>query len=619
MQASPPAGAGVFRPGPAAIAGLASFAEPKLVMPPFEIVANVTPVFSVTVCRFGNVASGAWVIVLAVAFVCLSCASLGATALAKSDPWTGCGGADPDVRIASCTEIITAASRKTKQNKIAAYINRGGAYRAKGDFGRAIADLDAALRLDPRSAAALIERASVYHAKGDLDRSLADYDRAIAARPQSAAAFYGRGEVYRAKDDLDRAIADYERALRLDTNLAAAYGSRAKAYRGTGDLDRALADFNEALKLDPRSASLLVDRGTIYRSKGALDQAIADYSAAIERDPDLVSARYNRGLAFSAKGDFDKAIVDFSKAIELDPELAEVFLDRANAYRGKQDLDHAKHDLESALRLDPQLASAKEALEELNKLVVQSATPPIAAPPTAPAAPAAKASSDRQAHASPLESKTLFHIGPVPITTPVVATWAIMLVLSVGSRLATRRLQLQPDRRQAVLEIIVTGIMVQIEDIIRKDSRPFLPLLGTLFIFLVSANLSGVLPGGEAPTSKLETPAALALIVFFSVHFFGVRARGPLGYLASFAEPKLIMLPLNIVSEVTRTFSLMVRLFGNVMSGEFVIALVVGLAGLFVPIPLMVLEILVGIVQAYIFTVLATVFIGAAIGSVEKG
>jgi F-type H+-transporting ATPase subunit a len=220
---------------------------------------------------------------------------------------------------------------------------------------------------------------------------------------------------------------------------------------------------------------------------------------------------------------------------------------------------------------------------------------------------------------SPLASTVLFHAGPVPITRPVVTTWAIMLVLSIISWLVTRRLRLRPDRRQAVLELVVTGIMGQIEDVIRKDSRPFLPLIGTLFIFLVTANLSGLLPGGEAPTSKLETPAALALIVFVSVHYFGVRARGLFGYLASFAEPKLIMLPLNIISEVTRTFSLMVRLFGNVMSGEFVIALVVALAGLFVPIPLMVLETLVGIVQAYIFTVLATVFIGAAIGSAEKG
>ena len=214
---------------------------------------------------------------------------------------------------------------------------------------------------------------------------------------------------------------------------------------------------------------------------------------------------------------------------------------------------------------------------------------------------------------SPLASTILFHLGPVGITRPVVTTWAIMAVLTLISWFVTGRLRLHPDRRQIVLELLVTGIMAQIDEVTRKSPRPFLPLLGTLFIFLVAANLSGVLPGVEAPTGKLETPAALALIVFVAVHYFGVRARGPFGYLASFAKPKLIMLPLNIVSEIMRTFSLMVRLFGNVMSGEFVIALVVALAGLFVPVPLMALEILVGLVQAYIFTILATVFIGAAV------
>ena len=220
---------------------------------------------------------------------------------------------------------------------------------------------------------------------------------------------------------------------------------------------------------------------------------------------------------------------------------------------------------------------------------------------------------------SPLASAVLFHLGPIAITRPVITTWIIMAALAGVSWGVTRRLDILASRRQAVLEIIVTGLAKQIEEVIRADARPFMPLLGTLFIFLVVANLSGLLPGVEAPTSKIETPAALALIVFFSVHFFGVRTRGLRGYLVSFAEPKLIMLPLNIISEVTRTFSLMVRLFGNVMSGEFVIALVVALAGLFVPIPLMILEMLIGIVQAYIFTVLATVFIGAAIGSVERG
>jgi len=215
---------------------------------------------------------------------------------------------------------------------------------------------------------------------------------------------------------------------------------------------------------------------------------------------------------------------------------------------------------------------------------------------------------------SPLTSTVLFHVGPIAITRPVVTTWVIMFALVVICRLVTRRLRMQPDGRQALLESLVLGIIDQVQSIIHKDARPYVPMLGTLFIYLVAANLCGVLPGVEPPTGKLETPLALALIVFFSVHFFGIRARGVRGYLASFAKPKPIMLPLNILSEVTRTFSLMVRLFGNIMSGEFVIGLVIALAGLFVPIPLMVLELLVGLVQAYIFTVLATVFIGAAVG-----
>lgn len=216
--------------------------------------------------------------------------------------------------------------------------------------------------------------------------------------------------------------------------------------------------------------------------------------------------------------------------------------------------------------------------------------------------------------ASPLATAVVFQLGPLQVTRPVVTTWVIMAALAVGSWSATRRLRPEPSRRQALLELLVTGIQSQIEEVVRRDARPLLPLLGTLFIFLLTANVCGVLPGVQAPTGRIETPAALALIVFLSVHWFGVRARGLIGYLGSFAQPKLIMLPLNILSEITRTFSLMVRLFGNIMSGEFLIALVLALAGLFVPIPLMALELLVGVVQAYIFSMLATVFIGAAVG-----
>ncbi|MEP6147122.1 MAG: F0F1 ATP synthase subunit A [Nisaea sp.] len=220
--------------------------------------------------------------------------------------------------------------------------------------------------------------------------------------------------------------------------------------------------------------------------------------------------------------------------------------------------------------------------------------------------------------ASPLTSTILFHIGPIPISRAVMTTWGLMLALPLGSWLLTRQLGRDSDRLQAILETVVVGILDQITEVAGKSARSLLPLLATLFLFIATANSISILPGIEAPTARIETAAALAAVVFISVHFYGIRARGLLSYLAGFAKPKLIMLPLNLLSEITRTLSLMVRLFGNVMSGEFMIALVLALAGLFVPIPLMALELLLGLVQAYIFAILAGVFIGAAINAQQQ-
>jgi F-type H+-transporting ATPase subunit a len=220
---------------------------------------------------------------------------------------------------------------------------------------------------------------------------------------------------------------------------------------------------------------------------------------------------------------------------------------------------------------------------------------------------------------SPLVAPVLFHLGPIPIAEPVVTTWCLIAGLTFVSYATTRGLQLRPSRWQAVLEILVTTIEDQISATMQTAGRPFVPLLGTLFIFLAFANVAGVVPGVRPPAASIETAAALALIVFLAVHVWGLRRRGLRAYLRSYARPTIVMLPLNVLSEITRTFSLMVRLFGNVLSGEFVIATVLALAGLFVPIPLMALEILIGLIQAYIFTVLAAVFIGAGIGSIERG
>ncbi|HZD26519.1 MAG TPA: F0F1 ATP synthase subunit A [Alphaproteobacteria bacterium] len=219
---------------------------------------------------------------------------------------------------------------------------------------------------------------------------------------------------------------------------------------------------------------------------------------------------------------------------------------------------------------------------------------------------------------SPLAARILFHVGPVPIAQEVVTTWAIMLVLVLVGWLSTRRLQEEPGPWQMTLEAVVDTVSGQIREITRRDPAGLLPLVATLFLFIATANLSALLPGVMAPTANIETPAALAGIVFFAVHAFGVREQGLGAYLRGYLKPTPIMLPLNVLSEFTRIFSLMVRLFGNIMSHEFVIGIVIALAGLLVPVPFMALTILIGLIQAYIFTVLATVFIAAGIGAVER-
>jgi F-type H+-transporting ATPase subunit a len=215
---------------------------------------------------------------------------------------------------------------------------------------------------------------------------------------------------------------------------------------------------------------------------------------------------------------------------------------------------------------------------------------------------------------SPLATEPLLHVGPVAITAPVVVTWAIMACMTIAAVLLTRRLSIMPSRTQTVLELLVGTIDAQIRDTMQTDPAPYRSLIGTLFLFVLIANWSSLVPGIEPPTAHLETDAALALLVLVATFVYGIRTRGMQGYLATFAEPTWVMIPLNVVEQITRTFSLVVRLFGNVMSGVFVVGIVLSLAGLLVPIPLMALDLLTGAVQAYIFAVLAMVFIGAAVG-----
>jgi F-type H+-transporting ATPase subunit a len=215
---------------------------------------------------------------------------------------------------------------------------------------------------------------------------------------------------------------------------------------------------------------------------------------------------------------------------------------------------------------------------------------------------------------SPLQTTALFHIGPVAITEPVIVTWVIMAFLVLVSIAVTRHLSLLPSKGQTVLEAFVGVIDDQIRATMQVEPGPYRALIGTIFIFILVANWSSILPGVEAPTAHLETDAAFGVIVFCATIYYGIQTRGLSGYLATFAEPSWVMIPLNVVEQFTRIFSLIVRLFGNVMSGVFIAAIVLSLAGLFVPIPFMALDLLTGAIQAYIFTVLAMVFVGTAVG-----
>jgi len=219
---------------------------------------------------------------------------------------------------------------------------------------------------------------------------------------------------------------------------------------------------------------------------------------------------------------------------------------------------------------------------------------------------------------SPLEMAPVFRLGPVPITDPVIVTWAIIAILVLFAAIVSRRLSLLPSKRQVTLEMLVGTVDDQIRDTMQAEPGPYRALIGTIFVFVLTANWSSLIPGVEPPTAHIETDTALALVVFCATMFFGIRTRGLGGYLATFADPIWIMTPINVFEQFTRTFSLIVRLFGNIMSGVFVIGILLSLAGLLVPIPFMALDLLTGAIQAYIFTVLAMVFIGASIGGGSK-
>jgi F-type H+-transporting ATPase subunit a len=216
-------------------------------------------------------------------------------------------------------------------------------------------------------------------------------------------------------------------------------------------------------------------------------------------------------------------------------------------------------------------------------------------------------------HLSP-DQIIFWQLGFFKLNATIAFTWGLMLVLAGGSRLITRNLSTGLDRSrwQNLLEIVVTGIEKQIEDVGLSQPEKYLGFLGTLFLYIATASLCTVIPGYQPPTASLSTTAALALCVFVAVPLFGIEEQGVGSYVKSYAKPTVIMLPFNIISELSRTLALAVRLFGNMMSGAMIVGILLTITPFIFPIFMTLLGLLTGMVQAYIFSILAAVYIAAA-------
>jgi len=208
----------------------------------------------------------------------------------------------------------------------------------------------------------------------------------------------------------------------------------------------------------------------------------------------------------------------------------------------------------------------------------------------------------------------------ITINATLVFSWVVIILLAGIAWLATRKLTTgpSPGKWQSGLEMTVLFVQDQIRDVMRQKPEPYLPFLGTLLLYISVSNFLGVVPGFRPPTGSLSTTAALALMVFFAVPVYGIRSRGVGGYLKQYIRPTPLMLPFNLIGEFSRTLALAVRLFGNVMSGTLIAAILLTVVPLFVPVAMRLLDLLVGQIQAYIFTVLAMVYIGSAVSTTTE-
>jgi len=216
---------------------------------------------------------------------------------------------------------------------------------------------------------------------------------------------------------------------------------------------------------------------------------------------------------------------------------------------------------------------------------------------------------------SQLAINAVFNIGPLEITNTVITSWGIMASLGLFFWLTTRRLSQTPTPVQTVLEATVTIIENAVAEVAPQQAKLLTPFIGSLWIFLVIANLSGLIPGLHSPTRDLSATAALAIVVFLSAHWYGIRTQGIKTYLQHYLRPSPILLPFHLVSEITRTVALAIRLFGNMMSLEMAALLILLVAGFLAPVPILLLHIIEALVQAYIFGMLALVYVAGGIQS----
>jgi len=213
-----------------------------------------------------------------------------------------------------------------------------------------------------------------------------------------------------------------------------------------------------------------------------------------------------------------------------------------------------------------------------------------------------------------LDQWVFWQRGQVLLNATILYTWLVIVLLVLGSWLVTRRLSTDTtiSRWQNLLEVLVGSMREQIRQISQQDPGPYLPFIGTLFVFISFSNLLAVIPGYHSPTFSLSTTAGLAICVLVAVPIYGIAQQGLRGYLSHYLQPTVLMLPFHILSELTRTLALAVRLFGNVMSGALLGSILLAVAPIFFPLIMQLLELLIGQVQAFIFAVLATVYIAAA-------